>query len=65
MIKMEPKTKKNKGFEMLMSQAGTVLLAKKIEAQAQQLADSMKSVHGGQWSVHVDHQVGLAMVRRH
>ena len=35
-----------------------------IEQDAKSLADTMKAVHGGEWRIQIDHEVGFVLVVR-
>jgi len=42
--------------------ANAEIRAVQVEAVANHLASLMKEIHGGNWRVQIDHEVGLVMV---
>lgn len=37
---------------------------RRIEQHARAIANTMADIHGGEWLVQIDHQIGLVLVRR-
>ncbi len=44
---------------------GLLIAMRKAEFKANELAETMASLYGGQWSVQIDHQAEFVLVRRH
>lgn len=43
---------------------GLLASMRKIEFRANELAETMALMHGGEWTAEVDHQIGFVRVRR-
>ncbi len=43
---------------------GLLASMRKIDFKANELAETMASLHGGEWTAEVDHQIGFVRVRR-
>jgi len=43
---------------------GLLALMRKVDFKANELAETMALMHGGEWTAEVDHQIGFVRVRR-
>lgn len=44
---------------------GLLASMRKVDFQANEIAETMSSIHGGEWKAQVDHQAQYVIVRRH
>lgn len=67
MIQYSPreKTRSEDTLERLLDLAWPMDPAKRIERDANSIAMAMRSIHGGEWRIQIDHLAGLVMVVRH
>lgn len=59
------KTRSEETLQRLLDLAWPMDPAKRIERDASSIANSMRSIHGGEWRVQIDHLAGLVMIVRH
>ncbi|GGA50781.1 hypothetical protein GCM10011385_00020 [Nitratireductor aestuarii] len=66
MIRTEPsKSPRERVVARLMERTVSDLsmLPEEIERDARAIADAMASLHGGEWSIQIDHEAGFVLVR--
>lgn len=59
------KTRNEETLQRLLELAWPLDPAKRIERDANSIASAMRSIHGGDWRIQIDHLAGFVMIVRH
>lgn len=67
MIQYSPreKTRSEETLQQLLNLGWPLDPAKTIQKDAASIANAMRSIHGGDWRIQIDHQGGFVMIVRH